>query len=189
MTASAVWLARHGETDWSAQLRHTGRTDIPLNANGRAAAERLGRLLSGEAFDLVLTSPMQRARETVTLAGFDDRAEVEPDLREWDYGDYEGITTEQIRTDRPGWDIFDDGAPGGETLAEVGARADHVLARINAIDGRVMLFAHGHILRILAARWIGLPPAGGAHLVLGTATISVLGWERETAAITRWNAD
>ena len=188
VTPSEVWLARHGETDWSAELRHTGRTDVPLNANGRAAAGRLRDLLAGEQFDLVLTSPLSRARETADLAGFGDRAEIEPGLREWDYGDYEGVTTEQIRESRPGWDIFDDGCPGGETLADVGARADRVLERIHAVDGRVMVFGHGHMLRILAARWIGLAPIAGARLVLGTATISVLGWERETAAITRWNA-
>jgi probable phosphoglycerate mutase len=183
-----VWLARHGETDWSAALRHTGRTDIPLNDNGRAAARRLGERLAGEHFDLVLTSPLSRARDTAELAGFGDRAEIEPNLREWDYGDYEGVTTNEIREQQPGWDIFEDGAPGGETLAQVGMRADHVLGRIRDIDGRILLIAHGHILRVVAARWINLAPIGAARLVLDTATVSVLGWERETSVISRWNA-
>ena len=188
VTQPEVWLARHGATDWSVALRHTGRSDIPLNDDGRAAARALGALLAGQHFDLVLTSPLRRALETCALAGFGDRAIVTPDLREWVYGDYEGLTTNEIRAHHPGWDVFDDGCPNGETLASVGTRADHVIEAIRAVDGRVMLFAHGHILRILATRWIELPPVGGSRVVLGTATISVLGWERETAAITRWNS-
>jgi broad specificity phosphatase PhoE len=182
-----VWLARHGETDWSAAGRHTGRTDIPLNDTGRAAARTLGKVLAGERFDLVLTSPLERARDTCDLAGFGAQAEVDADLREWDYGDYEGVTTSEIRATRPGWTAFDDGCPGGETLDEVAARADRVIDRVRTVDGRVLLFGHGHSLRILAARWIELPPTGGARLVLETATTSVLGWEREVAAILHWN--
>jgi broad specificity phosphatase PhoE len=183
-----VWLARHGETDWSAAGKHTGRTDIPLNDNGRGAARRLGEVLAGQRFDLVLTSPLERARDTAELAGFGAQAEVDADLREWDYGEYEGVTTSEIRETRPGWTVFDDGCPGGETLAEVAARVDRVIERVRGIDGRVLLFSHGHSLRILAARWIELPPTDGACLVLETATVSVLGWEREVAAIIRWNA-
>jgi broad specificity phosphatase PhoE len=187
VTQPEVWLARHGETDWSADGMHTGLTDIPLNENGREAARQLADTLAGQHFDLVLTSPLQRARETCELAGFGEVAEVDPDLREWDYGDYEGITTAQIRESRPGWKIFTDGCPGGETLAEVGARADHVIERLRAVDGRLLVFGHGHGLRILAARWIELPAAEGARLVLGTAAVSVLGWDHETAALATWN--
>jgi broad specificity phosphatase PhoE len=182
-----VWLARHGETDWSASGRHTGRTDIPLNETGREAARRLTGVLAGQQFDLVLTSPLQRARETCELAGFGDRAEIDADLREWDYGEYEGITTAQIRESRPGWSVFEDGCPGGETLAEVSGRADRVIDRLRAQDGRALLFGHGHGLRILAARWIELPPTNGVRLSLATASVSVLGWDHESAAIATWN--
>jgi broad specificity phosphatase PhoE len=188
VTRPELWIARHGETDWSAAGRHTGRTDVPLNDNGRAAARSLAGVLAGEQFDLVLTSPLQRARETCELAGFGARAQLEPNLREWDYGDYEGITSDEIREGRPGWTVFRDGCPGGETLVEVGARLDQVIERVRTVDGRVLAFAHGHSLRILAARWIELPPAGGARLILGTAAVGVLSWERETAVINRWNA-
>jgi broad specificity phosphatase PhoE len=184
-----VWLARHGATDWSAAGKHTGRTDIPLNDNGRRAARTLATVLRAERFDLVLVSPMQRAQETCRLAGFGEQAQVDANLREWDYGDYEGITTDEIRQQRPGWTVFADGCPGGETLAEVGARADLVIERVLANDGRALLFGHGHGLRILAARWIDLSPAGGERLSLGTASVSVLGWEHESGAITRWNAN
>jgi broad specificity phosphatase PhoE len=187
VTRPEVWLARHGETDWSAAGRHTGRTDVPLNDNGRAAAIRLGDVLAGQVFDLVLTSPLQRARDTCELAGFGALAQVDPDLREWDYGDYEGITTTEIRKQRPGWTAFADGCPGGETLAEVGARADRVIERVRSVEGRVVVFGHGHSLRVLAARWVELGPDGGARLALGTATISILGWEREVATINSWN--
>jgi broad specificity phosphatase PhoE len=183
-----VWLARHGETDWSAAGRHTGRTDIPLNANGRAAAEKLATVLAGEHFDLVLTSPLQRARDTAELAGFGAQAQVEKDLREWDYGDYEGITTAEIREQRPGWTVFKDGCPGGETLAQVCARADRVIERVRQVEGRILLFGHGHSLRILTARWIELPPQEGSRFALGTATVSVLGWEHDSAVISQWNA-
>jgi broad specificity phosphatase PhoE len=188
VTAAEIWLARHGETDWSAAGRHTGRTDIPLNDAGRAAARALADLLAGEQFVEVLTSPLQRARETCELAGFGPDAAIEPDLREWDYGEYEGITTAEIREQRPGWTVFADGCPGGESLAEVAARADHVIAHLRRADGRVLVFGHGHALRVLAARWAELPAVAGARLVLDTASVSTLGWEHETAAILRWNA-
>jgi probable phosphoglycerate mutase len=183
-----MWLARHGETDWSASGRHTGRTDIPLNDNGRRAARRLKEILAGQRFDLVLTSPLQRARETCELAGLASSAQVDDDLREWDYGEYEGITTDEIRRTRPGWNVFADGCPGGESIAEVGRRADRVIARARAVDGQVIVFGHGHSLRVLAARWVDLEPQAGGRFVLETATVSELGWERETAVISRWNA-
>jgi probable phosphoglycerate mutase len=183
-----VWLARHGETDWSAAGRHTGRTDIPLNETGRDAARALREKLSGPSFDAVLTSPLGRARETCELSGYGAEAAIDADLREWDYGDYEGITTNEIRETRPGWSVFADGCPGGEELDDVAARADAVIGRLRGTDGRALVFSHGHMLRILAARWIDTDPTVGANLVLGTATISVLGWERETPTITRWNA-
>jgi probable phosphoglycerate mutase len=183
-----LWLARHGETDWSAAGKHTGTTDLSLNANGRAAATRLAEILSGQTFDLILTSPLLRARQTSELAGYGARAEITPDLREWEYGDYEGVTTAEIRETRPGWTVFTDGCPGGETVADVGGRADMVIERVRSVEGKVLAFGHGHALRVLAARWVELPPAAAAHLVLETTTLSVLGWERETPAITRWNA-
>lgn len=182
-----LWLARHGETDWSAAGRHTGLTDVPLNDVGEAAARALADVLAGETFELVLTSPLQRARHTAALAGFGDQAVVEPNLREWDYGDYEGITTADIRESRPGWTVFGDGCPGGETVEEVGTRIDLVIARVRQSSGQVLAFAHGHSLRVLAARWLELPPAGGAHFTLGTATVSVLGWERDVPTVDRWN--
>jgi broad specificity phosphatase PhoE len=187
VTRPQAWLARHGATDWSESGKHTGRTDIPLNDDGTAAAIRLAGEHAGERFDLVLCSPLRRARDTCGLAGFGDQAEVDDNLREWDYGDYEGLTTTEIREDRPGWNVFTDGCPHGETVAEVGARADRVIARIQTVEGRVLVFGHGHSLRVLAARWVELPADSGARLTLGTATVSVLGWERETATIHRWN--
>jgi probable phosphoglycerate mutase len=188
VTHPELWLVRHGETDWSATGRHTGRTDVPLNDTGRAAGSRLAELLDGEHFDVVLTSPLQRARETCKLAGFAADSQVDADLREWDYGEYEGVTTAEIRETRPGWTVFADGCPGGETVTQVGARADRVIRRVRDIEGRVLVFGHGHSLRVLAARWIDQEPAAGAHLVLATATVSVLGWEREAAVIEQWNA-
>jgi probable phosphoglycerate mutase len=182
-----VWLARHGETDWSAAGRHTGRTDLALNDAGRRAAEAVGRTLDGIALTAVFTSPLGRAAETCRLAGLGDRAVVLPDLAEWDYGDYEGLTTAAIRESRPGWTVWRDGCPGGETATDVGTRADRVLARLRDEDGDVVLFGHGHALRVLAARWIGLPAENGALLALDTAAVSVLGWEREQAVVRRWN--
>jgi probable phosphoglycerate mutase len=183
-----VFCIRHGETAWSLNGRHTGVTDIPLTDNGRRLAERLRPALARERFALVLVSPLQRARETCALAGLGDKAVVEPDLVEWDYGEYEGLTPEQIHQARPGWLIFRDGCPGGETPEEVGARADRVIARARAAAGDVALFAQGHVLRVLGARWIGLPPGEGRRLLLDTGTLCVLGSYRDTPAIRAWNA-
>ena len=180
-------VVRHGATAWSQAGRHTGRTDIPLLDEGRRQAETLGRRLGGHAFALVLVSPLERARETCEIAGFGAVAQVCDDLREWDYGDYEGRTTPDIRADRPGWSLWDDGAPGGESAADVGRRADRVVAAARAVDGDVLAFAHSHVLRVVGARWLGLPPDDGRLLVLDPATVSVLGWEREVAVVTRWN--
>jgi broad specificity phosphatase PhoE len=180
-----IVLARHGETEWSASGQHTSRSDIPLTDRGREAAGRLSERLTGREFALVLSSPRQRARETAELAGFTPA--LEPDLAEIDYGEYEGLTTKDIRAGRPGWSLWADGSPGGETLAQAGARVDRVIARALAVDGDVVLFAHGHILRILAARWIGLPPEHGASFALDTASLSEVGFEREHRVIVRWN--
>jgi broad specificity phosphatase PhoE len=182
-----IWLARHGETEWSRAMRHTGRTDIELTEHGRQQAQKLRRGLEGRKFDRVITSPLSRAVETCQLAGFGDRAERSPALLEWDYGEYEGLTTPQIRERQPGWVLWRDGCPGGETAAEVGARVDPLVAELRGAGGDVALFAHGHVLRVLAARWLGLEPQSGALLALGTGTLSALGWERETAVIRRWN--
>ena len=184
-----VWLVRHGETEWARLGRHTGRTDVPLTETGREQAGALGRRLAATKFDLVLTSPLSRAADTARLAGFDGVAVVEPDLREWDYGALEGRLTAEIRDDYPGWSIWTGPWPEGETVEEVGARADRVLARIRAADGDVLLFSHGHLLRVLAARWLDLPPALGALFALSTATVSILGWDRENAVIETWNED
>jgi broad specificity phosphatase PhoE len=182
-----IVLVRHGETEWSASGRHTSRTDVPLTAAGRAAARKLGEKLAGREFALVLTSPRSRARDTAAAAGLGDRAQVEADLAEWDYGGYEGLTTDEIRVDRPGWLLWDDGVPGGETAAQVGARADRVIARALAADGDVALFAHGHILRVIGARWLDLPPERGGSLALSTASLSELGFEHENRVLWRWN--
>ena len=182
-----AWLVRHGETEWAREGRHTSRTDVPLTELGRSQAVAAGRKLAGTAFAAVLSSPRSRALETARIAGFGDRVEVDDDLREWDYGSDEGLTTAEIRTDRPGWTIWTGGARGGETIDEVAARADRVVARVRSASGDVLLFAHGHLLRIFAARWLGLPPADGRLLALSTATVSVLGWEHETAVVLRWN--
>ena len=182
-----LFLIRHGETEWSRSGAHTGRTDIPLTEEGCRQAAAIGGLLAGRRFDMVLTSPLSRARETCRLAGFGDRAEVDPDLREWDYGAYEGRTTPDIQREFPGWSLWIDGVPDGEPIAAVAARADSVIARSLTVDGNVALFAHGHLLRILTARWLGLPPEAGRFFALGTAAISSLGYERTTRVITRWN--
>ena len=183
-----IYLVRHGETQWSLSGQHTGVSDIPLTENGRMAARLLQTVLAGESFALVLTSPLQRARETCELAGLGAQAVVEPELVEWKYGDYEGITTAQIRATRPGWSVFRDGCPGGETAEEVAARADRVLAKVRAAAGNVALFAHGHIFRVLAARWIDLPASYGEHFLLDTATLNVLGYYGDSPALKIWNA-
>lgn len=185
--ARELWLIRHGETEWSLSGAHTGRTDIPLTDTGRAQAQAIGRKLAGRTFALVLSSPLDRALETCRLAGFGAQVQIEPNLREWDYGDYEGRTTPEIRKERPDWNLWRDGVPNGETIQQVAARADAVIARASAADGDVALFAHGHLLRILAARWLAIEPASGRLLALGTASLSTLGYERETRVITRWN--
>ncbi len=182
-----LWLFRHGETEWSRSGAHTGRTDIPLTAAGRGNAEALGRYLAGRHFALVLTSPLERARETCRLAGYGASAQVEPGLREWDYGDYEGRSTVQIRKENPGWSLWASGVPHGETIEQVGARAEAVIARALQAEGDAALFAHGHILRVLTACWLGLPPASGRLFALGTASWSTLGYEHESRVILRWN--
>lgn len=182
-----LWVIRHGETEWASLGRHTSRTDVPLLEVGERDARRLGALLRGHRFAEVLSSPLHRALDTCRLAGFGDRAELAEDLREWDYGEDEGRTTAEIRVDRPGWTIWTQGPRGGETIDEVGARADRVVARVRAASGDVLCFAHGHVLRIVAARWLGLPPRDGSLLALDPATISILGWEHETPVIERWN--
>ena len=178
---------RHGETAWSLSGQHTGTTDIPLTDNGRRLAERLRPALAKEAFALVLVSPLQRARETCELAGFGDRAVIEPDLVEWNYGAYEGLTPKQIHEQAPGWLIFRDGCRGGETPDQVGARADRVITRARSVEGDVALFAHGHVLRVLAARWLGLPGGAGQHFLLDTGTLCVLGYYRDIPAVRIWN--
>jgi broad specificity phosphatase PhoE len=183
-----VVLVRHGETEWSRDLKHTGRTDIPLTDAGRREAEKLRRTLAGRGFARVLTSPLQRAMETCRLAGLAERAERTDALLEWDYGEYEGITTKQIRESRPGWFLWRDGCPGGETAAEVGARVDPLVEELARLDGDVALFSHGHVLRVLTARWLTLAPESGALFALGTGTLSILGYEREVRVIRRWNA-
>ena len=183
-----IYLSRHGETEWSLNGQHTGVTDIPLTENGRMAARLLQPVLAKEIFALVLTSPLQRARETCELAGLGMQATIESDLIEWNYGEYEGLKTEQIRLTRPGWLVFRDGCPGGESPEQIGARADRVLTKVRATDGNVALFAHGHILRVLAARWINLSASYGEHFLLDTATLNVLGYYRESPAFKIWNA-
>jgi len=182
-----LWLIRHGETEWSRSGAHTGRTDLPLTPAGREKAKAIAQALSGHSFALVLTSPLERARDTCALAGFGDAAQLEPNLQEWDYGDYEGRTTVQIREKVPNWSLWDQGFPNGETIDQVAARAGAVIARALTANGDVALFAHGHILRILTARWLALPPADARLFALSTASISTLGHEHETRVITRWN--
>ena len=183
----SVYVIRHGETAWSLSGQHTGTTDLPLTDNGRRRAERLRPLLLKETFALVLVSPMQRARQTCELAGLGNGAVLEADLVEWNYGEYEGLTPKQIHEKVPGWLIFRDGCPGGEMPEQVGARVDRVIARARAVEGDVALFAHGHVLRVLAARWIGLPAGAGEHFVLDTGTLSILGYYREIPAVSVWN--
>jgi broad specificity phosphatase PhoE len=188
--ATELWLVRHGETEWSLSGKHTSRTDIPLTEHGRRRAEELRDYLKNTKFAAVFVSPMQRARETCTIAGFGDVAVVDDGLKEWDYGVYEGRTTREIQAEIPGWSVWKDEIVGGETVEHVGMRADGVIEQALAAapdGGPVALFAHAHILRILAARWIGLDAKDGALLALGTGSVSVLGWERETRVIASWN--
>ncbi|MGA0593874.1 histidine phosphatase family protein [Enterovirga sp. CN4-39] len=182
-----VFAIRHGETAWSLSAQHTGTTDIPLTENGRQLATRLRPVLARESFALVLTSPLGRARETCELAGVGATSVTDPDLTEWNYGEYEGLTPKQIHDAAPDWLIFRDGCPGGESPEQVGARVDRVIARVRGADGNVALFAHGHILRVLAARWIGLPTRAGQHFLLGTGTLSVLSYYYDIPAIRIWN--
>ncbi|HEY4947981.1 MAG TPA: histidine phosphatase family protein [Acidimicrobiales bacterium] len=180
-------LIRHGETEWSLYGRHTGRTDLPMLPVGEGQARALRPEVAAESLSLVLTSPLRRARETCELAGLRPEPVVEADLLEWDYGSFEGRTTVDIRKERPGWSLFDDGAPGGESAAEVGTRVDRVIARVRAEPGDVACVAHAHVLRVLAARWLGLEPTAGRYFVLGPASISVLGWERQQPVVLQWN--
>jgi broad specificity phosphatase PhoE len=182
-----LFAIRHGETAWSLSGQHTGTTDIPLTDNGRRLAARIRSALARETFALVLVSPMQRARETCELAGLGGKAVVEPDLVEWTYGEYEGLTPGQINEVAPGWLIFRDGCPGGEAPEQVGARVDRVIARARESAGNTVLFAHGHVLRVLAARWLGLPAGAGQHFVLSTGTLSVLGYYHDIPAVKIWN--
>jgi probable phosphoglycerate mutase len=186
-----VYLARHGETAWTVSGQHTGRTDLPLTERGEQNAISLGARLRRTKFTNVLVSPLVRAHRTCELAGFAAGAEVVPDLIEWDYGEYEGRRTVDIRVERPGWYLFRDGGPGGESVAEVGARADRLIGRLRGEGGRVLLFGHGHFFRVLAARWIGLAPGDARHFLLSTASLSVLSYEhtRDDPAVRLWNDD
>ena len=185
--ATELWLIRHGETAWSLSGAHTGSTDLPLTPEGEEKAKALRPKIAGHPFSLVLTSPLQRARRTCELAGFGAQAQIEPNLREWDYGKYEGLTTHDIHRDRPDWSLFRDGVPGGETIDQVAVRAEAVIHRALEVGGDVALFAHGHILRILTARWLTLQPADARLFALGTASISMLGHEHEYRVIAQWN--
>jgi broad specificity phosphatase PhoE len=182
-----VFAIRHGETAWSLSGQHTSTTDIPLTENGRRLAQRMRPVLATNAFELVLCSPMQRARETCELAGLGDKAIIDSDLVEWNYGEYEGLTPQQVDEVAPGWLIFRDGCPGGEAPEQVGARMDRVIARLRAFSGGTALFAHGHVLRVLVARWIGLHAGGGQHFLLDTGTLCVLGYYRDIPAVRIWN--
>lgn len=188
-TFPVVYLARHGETEWSLSGRHTGLTDLPLTARGQESAQKLGKRLAGLEFAHVFTSPLQRAAETCRLAGFSTTAEVVPDLVEWNYGKYEGLRTTEIHAERPDWLLFRDGCPEGETSTQVGARADRVIDRCRRASGNVLVFSSGHILRVVGARWLGLAPGAGQYFVLGTASVSVLGYEHNMSepVIRLWN--
>jgi len=182
-----IWLMRHGETEWSASGAHTSRTDLPLLPSGIKQAQDLAGRLKSRKFALVLVSPMQRARETARLAGYADKAEVTDDLKEWDYGMYEGRSTAQIRKDNPNWSLWRDGVVQGELVEQVGARVQRIIDRCTQVDADVAIFAHGHVLRILTAVWLGLPPSNGQLFALNTGTISVLGYEHEYHVVKRWN--
>jgi probable phosphoglycerate mutase len=186
-----VFLARHGETAWTITRQHTGKSDIPLTARGEQNAQSLRARLSGYTFDTVLTSPLKRAHNTANLAGFAAQVQVEPDLIEWDYGQYDGLTTAQILVDNPNWDLFRDGCPGGESPQTVFARADRLVKRLQSLPGRTLLFGHAHFFRVLAARWVNLSIDGARILILGTASLSTLGYEHSLAepAIRLWNDD
>jgi broad specificity phosphatase PhoE len=186
-TAQRLWLVRHGETAWSASGQHTSRTDLPLTEEGRRRAAETGRLLAGRAFSLVLTSPLQRAVETCRLAGYGDAAQIEPNLHEWNYGEYEGRTSAEIHAERPDWSLWRDGFPGGESLSAVAARAHAVISRALTSPGDVLLFGHGHILRVLTGSWLGLPPQSGSLFALGTAGVTTLGYEHENRVLTWFN--
>ena len=188
-TLQAIYLARHGETAWSVSGQHTGRTELPLTESGKRNARALGARLHGLVFAKTFTSPLRRAARTCELAGFGSVAELDPDLMEWDSGRSEGRRTVEILEERPDWQLFRDGCPGGESPAEIGARADRVVGRLRAVNGDVLVFSSAHILRVLAARWLGLEPAGGRYCLLGTASLSVLGYEHNLAepAIRLWN--
>jgi probable phosphoglycerate mutase len=185
--ADNVVIVRHGETEWSRDGRHTGRTDLPLTADGERQAEELATPLRAWQFALVLSSPLQRALETCRLAGYGAKAQMRPELVEWDYGRYEGLTSRQIAEQNPGWSLWRDGGPDGETPADVGRRVDRVIAEVRQVAGDVLIFAHGHVLRVLTARWLEAPPSGGRHYALQTATLSVLGYEHQNPVISRWN--
>ncbi|MCC6589202.1 MAG: histidine phosphatase family protein [Bryobacterales bacterium] len=187
MPPQRIWLARHGETKWSLSGQHTGRTDIALTPHGEQQAALIGEALRGRSFALVLSSPLQRAWDTCQMAGFGDRVQPDPNLREWDYGEYEGVTTASIHNKNPWWDLWNDGVPGGETITQVAARALDVIDRAMHADGDVLLFSHGHLLRIVAAMWLGLPPQQGRLFALSTATISTLGFEHGKHVVVRWN--
>ena len=182
-----IFLARHGETEWSLSGQHTGTSDIPLTDNGRRHAQALGTRLAGREFAAVFTSPISRASETCRLAGLGDQAVVREELLEWDYGDYEGRTTADIRETVPGWTVWSHESPGGETPEEVGARCDALIEDLLEFDGNVACFAHGHLLRVLGARWMGIPAVKGANLALSTGTLSILGWERVNRTLELWN--
>ncbi|MGD0380290.1 MAG: histidine phosphatase family protein [Acidimicrobiales bacterium] len=186
-TPPRLVVVRHGATEWSRSGRHTGRTDLPLLDEGRRQAEELGRRLAGHDFALVLTSPLERARQTCEIAGFGARAQECDDLHEWDYGEYEGLTTDEIWERRPGWSLWEDGVPGGESAQDVAVRADRVIALARSRRGDVLVFAHAHVLRVMGARWVGLDARAGALFTLAPATVSVLGWERDVAVVARWN--
>ena len=178
-TLPVIYLARHGETAWTISHQHTGRTDLPLTPQGEAEATRLGQRLQGLTFAAVLTSPLRRAVRTCELAGFGSAAQIDPDLVEWNYGAYEGRTSAEIHVERPDWELFRDGAPGGESPEQIGARADRVIRRVRAVDGNTLLLSSGHFLRVFAARWLGLEPGAGRYFFLGTASLSALGYEHD----------
>jgi len=188
MSIQRVFLIRHGETEWSLSGQHTGITDIPLTENGRTMPRLLAPILAKVTFARIFTSPLKRARETCELAGLGERAEIDHDLVEWNYGDYEGLTTKEIHAKTPDWMLFRDGCPGGDGPEDVARRVDSVIGRVRAVEGDVALFAHGHVFRVFVARWIGLQATAGCHFILDTATVGVLGYYRDVPAIKRWNA-